>query len=203
MKAVDEQYEIYDLITAMQAFKFYASGDELEKYFDDYLSRKSEKEDKKLTNWIRKLAETIQKISEAIRLCDMDGFDKELLEFKKLAEERYDNLEQKTEFIAFDSKKTPMDIVFEDIYRDYEKILPSLSNRNQKQSNYIEKIRWCVKKGFIQQALTIVESQMPTVILDSGKLDFSWEKRVVLKCSGKEDLISIEAVIEKKKILGK
>ena len=186
MKEVSEQYEIYDLITAMQAFKFYASGDELEKYFDTY-GRKAESQDEKKKSWSLQLAATIQKISEAIRLCDMDAFDKELLEFKKLSEERHKNLHQEAESAKQDVNKTPMDIIFEDIYRDYEKILPSSSSGNQRQGNYIEKIRWCVKKGFIQQALTIVESQMPTVILNSGKLLFNWKQKVNCKNTDSKD----------------
>ena len=42
-----------------------------------------------------------------------------------------------------------------------------LDNRNRR---VIDEIEWCIKKGFIQQALTLLESKMPAEIIKNGLL---------------------------------
>ena len=56
--------------------------------------------------------------------------------------------------------------MFQDLIRDSY----GHSLLNNKDRRVIDEIRWCTEKGFIQQALTLVESKMPAVFLKNGFL---------------------------------
>ena len=142
IKEVSSAYKTYELISAMQAFKKYGRGQSLIDYF-------GKNNDKKIED----LLEAIKKASASIRLCDIDGFDKALCKIADLRPSFETN-----------TAKTELDIVFKDIVDDYGEMLSNTKG------GYLRKIEWCIKKGYIQQALTIVESKMP---------DYLYAKEVV------------------------
>lgn len=140
---VSDKYRTYELITAMDSFKRYGRGDGLVEYFRD-----KKKEDEKA----KALTEAIKNASDAIQFCDVDGFDKAINEIAALYEK----------FVSVsDTNKTEMDVIYEDIYRDYEPLIKA-------EHRYVEQIRWCIKKKFFQQALTIFEAKMPNEYVVSG-----------------------------------
>ena len=140
---VSSEYKTYELITAMDSFKRYGRGDGLVEYFKD-----KKKEDEKA----KALTEAIKNASDAIQFCDVDGFDKAINEIAALHEK----------FVSgSDTEKTEMDVIYEDIYRDYKPLINA-------EHRYVEQIRWCIKKKFFQQALTIFEAKMPNEYVVSG-----------------------------------
>lgn len=141
---VSEKYTAYQLIGAMQAFKKYGRGQLLIEYF------KTPKKDRD-----EKILFAIGRASDAIRLCNIGEFDKAVLEIAAIKKEIET---EKTGTVQ--KEKSELDIVFEDIQKDYGKLL------DQSEGMYIAKIKWCLEKGFIQQALTIIESKMPEYLYD-------------------------------------
>lgn len=91
-------------------------------------------------------------IADAIQMCQPKGFEKGL---KKLAE--YLDSGQ------YQGNDTYMDIFADYIRKDYGILL-------DEPENPIEQIKWCVKKEFYQQAITIYIEQMPKYYYDKGWL---------------------------------
>ena len=142
--SVADDYRPYELVTAMTIFKKYGRGEKLLEYFSDA--------DKyPLSN---KLAEAIKLAADSIQLCDVDGFDEAIEAIRKF-DEKYK-----------ESKASPtLKIIYQDIKSDYESILNA-------EHKYVAQIRWCLNKGFLQQAMTILESKMPDEYVRSGILYF-------------------------------
>ena len=137
------EYRTYDIISAMDAFSRYGWGDSLKEYFKD----KTEKDSKE-----ERLIGFIDNASSAISKCDPDGFDNAIDEIGKLGEE-----------FRNPGVITEMDVVYRDIEEDY-RVLYEAKYR------YVEQIRWCLDKKFLQQALTIFEAKMPHEFVYSGMI---------------------------------
>ena len=138
IQTVDDLYDSYDLVTAYQIFKRYGWGNQLSEYF------KGSEADS--------IAEAVQSIAEAIKLCDVEGFDDGLEALQK-------------SIVAWksdgnSSEKSEMDFLIDLIREDYGELLDDIKYK-RKCLKYVHQIRWCLKKSFIQQALTIFESKMP------------------------------------------
>lgn len=132
---VDEEYETYELVTAMEIFKKYGRGEGLINYFKN-------KENSEFAN---NLSKAIELAANAIQLCDVDGFDNAIYVIRRLNEsyeKEYDNI------------SPLLKIIYDDILKDYAPIIYA-------KYSYVEQVKWCLSKNFIQQALTIFESKMP------------------------------------------
>lgn len=151
---VSEKYSAYQLIGAMQSFKRYGRGQSLIDYFE--MKKTSRENDEILC--------AIKNASDAIRLCDMDKFD--------IAVSQIEQIKKKRECREKEEKQTELDIVFEDIQKDYEKLF------GQGKGMYIAKIKWCLEKGFLQQALTIIESKIPEYLYQRGIITVDMEKSI-------------------------
>lgn len=161
---VSEKYTAYQLIGAMQSFKKYGRGQSLLDYFEG-----------KKTNRDHEVLLAIQKASDAIRLCDMDEFDD--------AVSKIEQIKNKREKEKGSNEKTELDIVFDDIQKDYEKLF------GQGKGMYIAKIKWCLEKGFLQQALTIVESKIPEYLYDLGIITVDMEKEITGSCKMGDEIV--------------
>lgn len=150
---VSEKYTTYQLIGAMQSFKKYGRGQSLLDYFEG-----------KKTNRDQEVLLAIQEASDAIRLCDMDKFD--------VAVSKIEQIKNKREKEKGSNEKTELDIVFDDIQKDYEKLF------GKGKGMYIAKIKWCLEKDFLQQALTIIESKIPKYLYDLGIITVDMEKKI-------------------------
>lgn len=159
IKEVSSNYSTYALISAMQAFKKYGRGQSLIEYF-----KKNDNE------FVQKLLQAIKTASDSIRLCDIDGFDNALQIISDL----------RPSFRTLTN--TEIDIVYKDIVEDYGDMLLNTHG------GYLRKIEWCIKKGYIQQALTIVESKMPEYLFDKGVIIFEWDKIVKAENGEKKDI---------------
>ena len=161
--SVADDYRPYELVTAMTIFKKYGRGEKLLEYFSDA--------DKyPLSN---KLAEAIKLAADSIQLCDVDGFDEAIEAIRKFDEEYKESEASPT-----------LKIIYQDIKSDYESILNA-------EHKYVAQIRWCLNKGFLQQAMTILESKMPDEYVRSGMVYFCKK--------GQEDLVvkDLEKIYDK------
>ena len=145
IREASREYRTYELISAMDIFSRYGWGDKLQQYFQGNYPHDSRE---------NRLVEAIKEASMAISRCNADGFDKAVRRIESL----------KSEFICIETKTgkeqsreenvSEMDVVYQDIYEDYKRLF-------KPEYRYVEQIRWCLDKQFLQQALTILEAKMP------------------------------------------
>lgn len=127
IQKADEALKIFDFVAGMNEFINYGSSKSLEKYI---LESESVNED---------IINSIANISNSLRLCDIEGFEKELDKMKDIL------VENETDGY--------IDIFKKAIESDYKDLL------DKKNRNLISELDWALKKGFIQQCLAIVESK--------------------------------------------
>ena len=145
VREVGDYYREIDLVTALRVFKRYGWGNEL----TDYFSRKQEERDREFT-------QVVKAASDAINLCDVDGFDRALVRIGSMVRDRKGK----------DGPKTKLDLIIEDFRKEYTDDL--LDADTGKPMRYVEQIEWCLNKNFVQQALTILEAKMPTEYVRCG-----------------------------------
>ena len=143
IREASREYKTYDLISAMDIFAQYGWGDKLEQYFRG-ITEKDSKE--------RRLIEAIKLASSSISRCDGEGFDDAVRKIEELRPEFGDENP---------GTVTEMDVVFHDIEENYAPLFDA-------RYRYVEQIRWCLDKNFLQQALTIFEAKMPYEFIHSG-----------------------------------
>ena len=77
-------------------------------------------------------------------------------------------------FYRRNSELTPkngdvVDMVRDEIFKDYKNIIDSFEKDGAVGKNFVPAcVKWCVNKGLIQQALTIIESYIPEELITSG-----------------------------------
>lgn len=141
---VDDRYRTYDFLTAMNSFERYGQGEDLVEYL---------KKDKSLENDenAKLIVDSIKKASDAISLCRANEFDDAITELQRALTNR-------------DNNNTLIDVVAQDIRNDYK----SVWEAKNKAERYIKQIKWCLRKGFIQPAITFCEAKIPYVLVKSG-----------------------------------
>lgn len=172
IREVSDQYRAYDLVSAMIEFKSYGRGAGLEEYFS------AEKDEN-----TREVIRLINQISGAISLCNMDAFETALQDMEQLRQ-------------SVDSGRIQLNseirIVFEDIIDNYRELLGE-------DSNPFEVIRWCVARKYYQQAITIIESRMPKMLVETEYLYYNHEDKRNF-CGQQTDVEAIcKNILEKRK----
>lgn len=139
-----------DFVSGINEFLNTGRGHSLRKYIESTAGVSSPEDN---------IGELIQDISNSIMLCDMTAFDAAVDKMAKMIECRK-------------GKKAGdyVDLFLEYISSDYGVLLDAQVRK------LTDKIEWCIKKDFIQQALSIIESQMPHVIVGSKFFDVDWNK---------------------------
>lgn len=92
------------------------------------------------------LIDILSNIARSIQFCNVEEFNRQLGSLKTAMEE----IERKLKEEAIDSL---MKLLYPLIKNSYGKLLED--------HTVIDEIEWCVEKGFMQQALTLIESKMP------------------------------------------
>ena len=141
---VDAEYKSYELVSAMTEFKRYGRGQGLAEFFAKDTNPET-----------KRIIESIKNISGAIALCNVDEFEKQI---KNLAEI---NNELKNKQL-----NSQISIVFQDIIEDYAPLLKA-------ESTTFDIVKWCAEKCFYQQAITIIESRMPKMLVECGFLHYN------------------------------
>lgn len=144
------RYMITDLVSGMNAFTRYGKSDLIRKYCHNM----GIKENTSVMDLVQRMIQ----IDEAISICDIDNFIESIKNlYNVLDRPSTDN----------DYVDTIFAILKDGIRTDYDNIIDTSSN--QIKLPYL--IEWCRKKGFIQQALVLIEAQMPAVYFsDDGIL---------------------------------
>lgn len=100
----------------------------------------------------------IKEISDAIQLCNMEDFDKAIKDMEVFIN-------------GYEQSSPPKysDIFIETISSRYRKVMNNCK--------IIDKVEWCLENDFIQQALTVIESQMPGEWINNGVLVYGYDNK--------------------------
>ena len=138
-------FECMDLVAGINEYVNYGRAKVLKNYFKN-------SEDKK----IKEILNVMEEFSNSLQLCRTEY----VFENKKILEEKlYGYLEYTRE----NPHKDTLDVLFSYVVQD---ILDGCSDLLD--GDMPEVIKWCVKKDFIQQALTFYAERMPVYFWDSG-----------------------------------
>jgi hypothetical protein len=145
-------FHIFDFVSGMNEFINYGRIDSLEAFLQKHMEK-----DLKTSKQQEELISCIKKISEGIQLCNIpayeDGLDK-LTKYYQEKEPRKD-LDGHSYLFIFE----------ENIKNDYGVLLSS-------ERTVIDEIKWCRKKGFYQQVLTLIESRIPPYLKSIGLCEY-------------------------------
>ena len=156
-------YKIMEFFAGLSEFRNTGRGDGLERFISKIVEEgTTEAWDKKAWD---KILEFVTGISDSIALCDMDRFDEALDEYYKWVNQRNEQEKKQEEKL--------IDLFVKYISKVYEDII------NPDTRTIVREIKWCKKKGFIQQALTLIESKMPMLLMEC--ISFEKEKFVKKK----------------------
>ena len=153
---VDEtlRYSITDLVSGMNAFIRYGKAAQLQEYF-----RETKQNYKKLNA----LLDAMASIDKSITSCDIHRMEEGIKKLK-------DSLRKKNQGPA-DRNAEIFSVLEEGIRRDYGSLLDT-----DESINYIDLIRWALRKDFFQQALTVVEAKLPEQLVSRGILYYPKEQ---------------------------
>ena len=191
IREASSEYKTYDLISAMDIFTRYGWGDELEAYFKTARTRVDQTSTEQTKE--QQMTKFICEASSAISKCNPDGFDAAIQKIEQLASLfdqssviiKSDDINKtshimreyiidspshisKANAIEQPSQITELDVIYADIRDSYKDLFGT-------DYRYVRQIRWCLEKHFLQQALTIFESKMPTEFIRSGLLYYMTE----------------------------
>ena len=137
---VSSIHRMFELVSSTDSCINFASMREVEKYFAAVPEREISKR-------LRDLLISMQEFSDAVKICRTGRFE---LSLKKLAA----SLQAFKNYQGKSAQEQLFAQVLETVERDYGDIIKAEPSR-------IDIIRWCVKKGFLQQAMTLFTEWMP------------------------------------------
>lgn len=179
------------LIAGADAFVRYGSSLALEEYFDyDYESDAGRT--RTLSAPLRKLLHAMHSYSDVMQICQVNEIKNVLVALKHALDEfsqheiAEDSLKEKAFALMLDTIRN----AYEDILRYAE---------DEEAALYYEMIRWCLKNGFTQQAMTLYVEWMPVYLEEkrvfyptwrevmekemADRQDPSWQKNVFAICT--------------------
>lgn len=155
---ITEHSRLFDLISGFDEFIRHGSVRKFEDYYQELYSV-----DRPAQNPAEKsVIQAMRKISDAISICNVQGFFQSLENLKRAI----------CQYRESDCEK---DAIFEYFLTDIEKDYPMPTGNFPK--DLLRAIRWCMEKGLLQQALTIVESKLPDYYVKSGILYYCKDEK--------------------------
>lgn len=154
-------FQIFDFVSGMNEFINYGRINSLETFLE-----KNTAKDPSIKEQQDAFILCMRQISEGIQLCNIPLFEEGLDKLAKY----YENYKEKD----LQKDYSYLSIFVKNIEKDYGPLL----NRDGERKDYgpllkrkrtvIDEIEWCQKKGFYQQALTLIESRVPKYLEESG-----------------------------------
>ena len=136
----DETIRIQRFVAGITEVMTYGRTASLHQYFDQNAS-----------DSIQSIMGTLDKIADGISWCDVDIFEKGL---RELINYSWRKLQQ-------EDQSAYLRLFRENIQNGFGGLL-------NRKSTVIDEIRWCVDKGFYQQALALIESRIPDYLHEHG-----------------------------------
>lgn len=149
------RYKIIDLASGMNAFIQYGRADQIRAYFNSVY-------DSKVPTQIKDLLIEMETVDHALSLCDIDALETSIKNIHEIFSRDY---------TISDEFSGIFNTMAEIIRQDYRGLLvPDKNDPSVMKIDYIALTEWAYRKHFIQQAITIIESKMPRVLVDMGIL---------------------------------
>ncbi len=167
---VTNVYNISDLVSGMDSFIRYGRADLIKQYYNDVIKPKTVG-----SSNLERLIDSLIEIDHAISISNIPSMEKAIVNISEL---KTATTEESTTPTLSDSIYS---ILLDGIMNSFEPIL------DKGEIDYLELIKWCYQKDFIQQALTIIENKMPGYMLKKGF--FSFKLTIELKNSQESPII--------------
>lgn len=126
---------------------------------------------------LRDFTEKANQVADALTLCDMSVFQKSLEDMSNWLNNRE---------IKQDSL---LELFIKNIRMDYGVLL-------KENHDVIDEIQWCLTKGYLQQALTLIESKMPEELFKKGIFHYDENFMVEIKKDPNKSKIKVKDAIE-------
>lgn len=167
------------LIAGADAFVRYGSSLALEEYFDyDYESDAGRT--RTLSAPLRKLLHAMHSYSDVMQICQVNEIKNVLVALNHALDE-FSQHE-----IAEDSlKEKAFALMLDTIRNAYEDILHYAED--EEAALYYEMIRWCLKNGFTQQAMTLYVEWMPVYLEEKRVFYPTWREVMEEKMADRQD----------------
>lgn len=126
---------------------------------------------------LRDFTEKANQVADALTLCDMSVFQKSLEDMSNWL----NNHEIKQDSL--------LELFIKNIRMDYGVLL-------KEDHDVIDEIQWCLTKGYLQQALTLIESKMPEELFKKGIFHYDENFMVEIKKDPNKSKIKVKDAIE-------
>lgn len=169
-----ENMKIFDLVAGVNEFISCGRATTLNAYM--------EKRREKVSRQDQAMLRAIGEVANGIQWCLIPDFQNGLQNLQKFFQTEKTTASQAT------NESSYLQIYKDDIRLDYGKLVT--------QHSVLDEIDWCIRKGFYQQALTLIESKVSNLIITEWKiLDFhpeisfkkTWDGRYNSKKKSKKD----------------
>lgn len=137
-------HAMFDLISGVEEFVQFGSIHTLQRYFN----RSAKNQSNELSN----LLEAMKNFSDGIRLCRTDAIRPIMLKLRKCIE-----------IFEHSGGKSPEEHIFLQLL---QRVKEEYALVTQADASEIDVIRWCMKKGHWQQAMTFATERLPIYIVD-------------------------------------
>lgn len=167
------------LISGADAFVRYGSSLTLEEYFDyDYESDAGRSTE--LSEPLRKLLHAMHRYSDVMQICQVNEIKNVLVDLKRALDEfsQHTIVEESLKERAFSLMLDTIQSAYEDILRYAE---------GEEAALYYEMIRWCLKNGFTQQAMTLYVEWMPVYLEEKRVFYPAWREVMEEKMADRQD----------------
>lgn len=154
---VDEtkHYKITDLVSGMNAFIDYGKANQLVKTWDelDQLGIKNEP--------IKEIIKLMREVDHSLSLCDVNTLTENVKNLYLALDESIKVEDSNEEFIK---------VICNDIKEDYKGVVG-----DDGKVDIFSLVKWAKRKEFIQQAITLIESKMPSQMVKDGYFSYCWD----------------------------
>ena len=146
-------FRIMDFVSGMNEFMSYGRTGSLERFYKT--EKKSIASNAKSPTDTSQISESnivniFKEIASGIQLCDINSFENGLDKLKDID-------------ISAQNPDSFLSIFWNDVEANYKGLLG-------KDRTVLDEIKWCISKGFFQQALTLIESRMPDELINKQKI---------------------------------
>jgi len=159
IKEQTDNYRIFDFVSGMNEFIMYGRADQLLNYYQ------SNSPD------LMNILNAMKNVADSIQMCDPRGF----LEYKKQLKEAISEYEEQ----HLDNSEELFRIFINEVKNDYGVLLKD-------ECTNIDIIDWFYRKQFYQQALTFIESKIPSELCEKNIIAFEYDKDKIFEIKKKD-----------------
>ncbi|WP_027406657.1 TM1812 family CRISPR-associated protein [Anaerovibrio sp. RM50] len=141
---VSSIHQMFELVSSTDSCLNYATLREIENYF-------AKVPDNEKSTELKRLLTALRDFSDAVKVCRTGKFESSLSELA-------DSLENFKKYPGKSTQEALFAQVLEALEKDYKGIISQDISRN-------DIIRWCIRKGYLQQAMTLFNEWMPREVV--------------------------------------